>query len=266
MGAGAFARSLKAEVDKLRTVRSTFVLLAVAFVLTIGFGLLVAYAPRRRRGLASVLIPPHGSARWFLDSLGIFGSIALPLSLIIGVLMVTGEYRYKTVTSTFLAEPRRTRVIGSKLVVSLFAGLAVGVSAAAGALVLGFILVAASTGSASTMLGQYRSVLGYLAAAALYAVYGAGIGALVKNQVFALVAGLGVDLVVLPILMATVPGFARWMPAEAAQALASATQRTGFAGPNVNLLPWWGGVGILLAWGVVLAGVGAQTAVKADVT
>jgi hypothetical protein len=261
-----FARSVRAEIAKLRTVRSTLVIFAVAFVLSIGFGLLVAFAPRDRRRLAASLLPPHGSPKWFLDSLSVFGSISLPLSLVVGALIVTSEYRHKTVTSTFLAEPRRTMVVGSKLFVGLLAGFAVGIAAAVGGLVTGFVMVAASTGSASTMLGQYRSLLGYLAAAALYALYGAGLGALLKNQVFTLVAGLGVDLVVLPILVATVPGFARWMPTQAAQALASASVRTGFAGSGVNLIPWWAGVLVLLAWGVVLAGLGASTTVRADIT
>jgi ABC-type transport system involved in multi-copper enzyme maturation permease subunit len=262
----AFARSVRAEIAKLRTVRSTLVIFAVGFVLSIGFGLLVAFAPRNRRRVAANVLPPHGTPKWFLDSLSVFGSIALPLALVVGALIVTSEYRHKTVTSTFLAEPRRTMVVASKLFVGLLAGFAVGVAAAAGALVLGFVMVAASTGTPQTMLGQYQSLLGYLAAAALYALYGAGLGALLKNQIFTLVAGLGFDLVLLPILSATVPGFARWMPSQAAQALASATVRTGFAGSSVHLVTWWAGVLVLLAWGIVLAGLGASTAVRADIT
>jgi len=263
----ALTRSVKAEIDKLRTVRSTFVLVSIGFFLTIAFGALVAFGPRGRRGaMAGSLAPPHGSHRWFLDAMSIYGSIALPFALVLGVLIITGEYRHKTVTSTFLAEPRRTLVVGSKLVVSVLAGLCVGVLAAAGALILGFIMVAGSHGTSSEMLGQYENVLGFLAGAALYAVYGTGLGALFKNQVAALIVGLGVDLVALPIISGTVPGVARWLPGEAAQALAHAVQRTGFVNTSVHLLPWWGGVGMLIAYGVVLAGLGAATAIRADVT
>lgn len=262
-------KSVRAELGKLRTVKSTFVLIGIGFVLTIGFGLLIAYRPGggiRGHRASGLPIPPHGSAKWFLQSFSVFGMVALPFALVIGVLVVTSEYRHKTVTSTFLAEPRRTLVVGSKLIVSLLAGLAAGVSAAAGALVLGLVMVATSHGTVSTMLGQYEQLLGYLGAAALYAVYGAGLGALFKNQIFALVTGLVVDILVLPILTGVVPSAARWFPGEAAQALASAVQRSGITSTNVNLLPWWGGVGILLAWGIVLAGLGAATAVRTDVT
>ncbi|MFZ0665493.1 MAG: hypothetical protein WAM97_07035 [Acidimicrobiales bacterium] len=264
----ALARTLRAEVRKLVTIRSTFIILAVGFVISIAFGALVAFAPRhgRRSFGGTPILPPHGSAKWFLDSLAIFGQFALPLALIIGVMMVTGEYRHKTVTSTFLAEPRRTIVVAGKLTISAFAGFAVGITSAAGALVLGFILVASSHGTVSLMLTQYKSVLGYVGAAALYAVYGAGLGALLKSQIATLIVGLGADLVVIPVISGTLPSVARWLPGEAAQALASGVQRSGFENTNVNLLPWWGGVLILLAWGVVLAGVGAAMSIRRDVT
>ena len=48
------------------------------------------------------------------------------LALVLGVLIITGEYRHKTVTPTFLAEPRRGRVVAAKLGVGFGAGLAPG--------------------------------------------------------------------------------------------------------------------------------------------
>jgi ABC-type transport system involved in multi-copper enzyme maturation permease subunit len=256
-------RSFLAELQKLKTVKTTYVLVAIPFFLVIGLGALIAFAPGGRNNLNPII---HGSPKWFLDSLSIFGSIALPFAFVVGVLIVTGEYRHKTVTATFLTQPKRTLVVGSKLMAALVAGLAVGVSAALGALVTGLIMVAASPGSISTMLGQYHLLLGFLAAAALYAIYGAGLGALLKNQVLTIVLGLAIELIVLPIISAALPSVATWMPGEAAQSLASAIQRSGETNGGVTLLPWWGGVLILLAYGIVLAGIGSATAIRKDVT
>lgn len=257
---------LRAEVEKLRTVWSTWVLLGICALATGAIGALVAYAPRGH-DLQSALRPPPGTAGWF-DEVFAAMSLGQDFALVLGVLMVTGEYRHRTVTATYLGEPRRGRVTAAKLLVAVAAGLAVGLVAAAAALLLGTGLVAAGNGSAAAMLGEYRQIVpGVLAAAVLFAAYGVGLGALLKNQVTALVTGLGLTAVVEPILVAVWPSFGHWLPNQAAQSLHAATASArglgdGFAG----LLPWWQGALLLVAYGVVLAAAGSLTTLRSDVT
>ena len=262
-------RLLRSEVFKLRTVWSTWVLLGIAAVLTAGLTVLIAFIPHNRHDVA-VLFPARGTVEWF-DSVFSVMSTGIDLALVLGVIMITGEYRHKTVTPTFLAEPRRGRMAAAKLSVAAGGGVVVALVAGAVGLGIGFGLVAGGYGNVGRMLTEYRHVWpGVAAAAVLFAVYGVGLGALLKNQVVALVVGLGFSAIVEPIIVAAAPSVGRWLPSSAAQALESVTAnprvRGGFGGGLTHLVTWWEGAIVLLAYGVVLAVAGSRTTLRADVT
>jgi len=262
------SRLLRAEVSKLRTVWSTWVLLGVTAVVVGGIMTLVGFAPHRR-GVTDLLFPARGTAVWFDSALSVM-TIAIDLALVLGVIMTTGEFRHKTVTPTFLVEPRRGRVVASKLVVGGGGGLVVAAVAGAVGLVFGFAVVGGGIGTAGRMLTEYRHVWpGVAAASVLFGLYGVGLGALLKNQAVSLAVGLGASAVVEPIVTAALPSVGRWLPGQAAQALESVTARpqaSGFGTSVVHLVPWWAGALVLLGYGVVLATAGTLTTVRGDVT
>jgi len=260
---------LRSEAFKLRTVWSTWMLLGITAVLTAALGSLVGFVPRRRE--TEVLFPAHGSSPWY-DLVFSVMTVAIDLALVQGVLLMTGEHRHKTVTPTFLAEPRRGRVAGAKLVVACAAGLVVAVVAGSVGLAFGFGAVAGGLGTAARMLTEFRHVWpGVAAAAVLFGAYGVGLGALLKNQAVAIVVGLGATAIVEPIIVAAAPSVGRWLPSSAAQALESVTAnpavRGGFGGGGLtHLVTWWEGALVLLAYGVVLCAAGSFTTLRADVT
>jgi hypothetical protein len=255
---------MRSEALKLRTVWSTWLIVGVAVVVMVLLGLLVAFVHPRHGSVRDLLQPLHGSVRWF-DNIFSTMATAQDLALVLGILCVTGEYRHKTVTTTYLAEPRRGRVTVAKLVVSAVAGLAVAVAVGAAGLGFGFVVVALGNGTAAVMLGQYGHVIpGVLGAAVLFAVYGIGLGATVKNQVVAVVVGIGFTAVVEPIVEGVAPQVAKYLPGYAAQALSGSAARG--IGRVIPLLPWWQGTIALLAYGVVLATAGSLTTLRADVT
>jgi hypothetical protein len=261
-------RQVAAEIVKLRTIWSTWLLFAITAGLVAALSTVIAFAPRRPRGGGAVILAARGTPHWF-DSVFSIITISLDLALVLGILCVTAEYRHKTITPTYLAQPRRGRVVGAKLVSSALGGAVVGVVAGAVALVFGFLVVAGGIGNVGIMLTEYRHIVpGVLAAAVLYAVYGVGLGALLKNQVVAIVVGLGMTAVVEPIISGVVPSVGRWLPGEAAQALESVTANVsrGLAGSVAHLVPWWQGGLALLGYGIVLAGTGALTTLRSDVT
>jgi len=287
------SRLLRSEVRKLWTVWSTYVLFGIVVVIDLAFGFLIAFAPGGRRGGMAGIVP-HGSSQWFTNVFSVLDNSRL-LALVLGVLIITGEYRHKTVTPTFLAEPRRGRVVTAKLGVAFGGGVALGVLTMLVGLVIGFVLVAVKVHSCLTAFsiggvqqgmsqavcraqhGLYfvagthnlwhdwsRIAPGVILGTGLFALYGLGLGALLKNQVVAIAVGLGFTLVVETIVAAVWPTVGEYLPGLAATALEDAA-RTSFAG-TTRLLPWWGGAAMLVVYGVVLSFVGTFTTLRSDVT
>jgi ABC-type transport system involved in multi-copper enzyme maturation permease subunit len=94
----------------------------------------------------------------------------------------------------------------------------------------------------------------------IYAVIGVGLGALLRNQVGAIVGGLVYLFVIEPIIRAipATAGAYKWMPGGALEALTAT-----FQGPEL-LEAWQGGL-LLLGYGLVAAVLGTFLAVRRDV-
>jgi hypothetical protein len=138
-----------------------------------------------------------------------------------GALAITAEFRYGTIRPTFLAEPRRSPVLAAKLTISALTGLAYGLLAEG--LMAAFAAIAFSLrGIPNELTGSdyARILLGGAAAAALWAILGVGIGALVRNQVATLVGLCAWMFVVESVSEGFVPGAARLMPGGAGLSLA----------------------------------------------
>lgn len=200
-------------------------------------------------------------------------SVGYVFPLLLGTLVVTNEFRHKTLTPTFLATPRRGTVLTAKVLVAilagvLFAALAIvaTVGPAAGFLA-GFGLDAA-LGDAETWALLGRSAI----ALVLWAVVGVGLGALVRNQVVAIVIVLAFTQFVEPIARfagAMVDGLAEvvpYLPGAASDALVGASFYTSIGGATGAALDWWVGGIVLAAYALVLLVLGAATSWRRDVT
>lgn len=191
--------------------------------------------------------------------------------LIIGSLSVTGEFRHMTITPTFLAEPRRSVVLGAKLIASLpigfFYGLAGSLSTvAAGAAVLSLM-------GEDPMLTDpvvQRTMAYSVLALTIWGLVGVGFGAALKNQVVSIVVVLAFTQLVEPILRVAlsmidaVQGVAKWLPGAAGEAITGSSLYS-ISGLN-DLLPRWQGVLVLMTYGLVLAGIGRFTTFRRDIT
>jgi hypothetical protein len=281
---------LKAEIRKLWTVWSTYVLFAIVVVIDLLFGFALAFAPGGRHGGTAGVVP-HGSTTWFINVFSVLDNSRL-LALVLGAIIITGEYRHKTVTPTFLAEPRRGRVVTAKLGIGFLAGLLLGVLTMLTGLVIGFILVAVRVHSCAGLLGVSQGMSqavcatqhgvyyvanthdmwhdwsriapGVILGTGLFAVYGVGLGALLKNQIVAIVVGLLFTLVVETIVGAIWPTIGKYLPGQAATALEDAA-RTSFRG-TTPLLSWWEGAIMLCVYGIALSVIGTLTTLREDIT
>ena len=283
-------RLLRAEVRKLWTIWSTYVVFGIVVVIDLAFGFALAFAPGGRHGGTAGIVP-HGSQPWFTNVFSVLDNSRL-LGLVLGALIITGEYRHKTVTPTLLAEPRRGRVVTAKLGVGFGAGLLLGVLTMVAGLVLGLILVlvrvhscvwfgGVSQGMSHAMCSARQGIYysanfhemwhdwsqiapGVILGTGLFAIYGIGLGALLKNQIVAIVVGLIFTLVVETIVTAIWPVIGEYLPGQAATALEDAA-RTTFR-DNGPLLPWWGGALMLLGYALALSLVGTLTTLRSDIT
>lgn len=210
------SRLVKAELLKQRTTPTGLVLLAsmVALILALivmhGFSLSTAH-------LSSV----DGQ----LKVVGWGTSIAALFAALFGAMSITGEIRHGTIRPTFLATPRRERVIAAKLLATALAGVGIGLLAEA--LTAGIEATGLAIRGIPIQLtvGDYLQLfVGGAVAGAFFAAIGVGTGALVRQQVGA-VGGLVIWLIMIETtLIGDVPSAGKFAPGAAAGAIAGAIQ------------------------------------------
>jgi len=246
---------LRAELLKVRTIRVTYGLLAGGVAMAaLGVVAVVLTAGQEEGG------PPLETTEGVRNVFGNAGAVSV-LSLVLGILAVTGELRHGTITQTFLVTPTRSRVIGAKVAAMVLVGLAFGVVASLAVLAVALPWLAAEDAAVSPLSAEVLLPLGAgLASTALFAIIGVGVGALVRNQVAAVVVALVWQFVIEGILVALLPSVGKWLPQGAARALSQETLADG------SLLPAWAGGLVLLAYGAAFAAVGARLLVRRDVS
>jgi ABC-2 type transport system permease protein len=187
-------------------------------------------------------------------------------AMILGITGMTGEYRYQTITPTFLATPRRARVVLAKLGAHLGVGVVYGLAALLGALVVGgAVIVVRGYGLGYGADRLWSSAFLGVLAVGLWTMLGIGIGTLIRNQVAAVLVAVFVTFLLEPlatfILAANdLDAIVKWLPTNASAALTS---------PGTTLLqylPWWAGGLTLLAYAFVLAGLGVVLSTRRDIT
>lgn len=265
----SFRRLVNAEVFKLRTTPGPWICIAAAVLLT-GLGVTTSF-----------LIGTHGNVHFSaptttLELRGLVGAgyeAGVVMAPIIGVICITSEYRHKVLTATLLLNPRRAQVISSKLAASVLWALLTCVVTFALIAAMGIPLLLSEGGSLSALLHQVAPVVpGIVVAYALLALYGMGIGTLVRNQIAGVILALGISLVLEPIIVAIFSSLVHvdvnFLPSRATQALAGGLNpdvgATGTGGPL--LLSWWLGGIALVCWGIGLSVVGYFTTFRRDVT
>lgn len=200
------------------------------------------------------------------------GGLLLFIPALIGTVVVTSEYRHRTIGTTFLLVPRRGRVLLAKLAVFALFGLVYGIvasSASGGALLLAAVARGVELG---VPLPQLLLMLSQLAlASAVYMVLGVAIGALARHQLLAVGIVLGYFYFLESILM-IVPGVNTiypLLPGGATAALTSFTfltdaiaEQTAMAGAPV-LAPMLGAM-VLLAYAVAAAVVAVAVPLRRD--
>lgn len=257
---------IRSEARKLLTTRMLFGLTAGGVVLVAFYVVVIVFTAGNRQAGNNALrsLSDPGSLRAVY---GVPFEVGFLMPLIMGVILICGEFRHKTITPTLLATPKRSRVLAAKAVVAAGVGALMGLVYTAVAAALGAALIAAR--GYPVRIGEDgipRLLVMMVVGLAVWAVFGLGFGALIKNQTAAVLTALAL----LTIVQGLLELFLRWAHLGwAAKVLPSAASNAIIQPSNVkavNIFPWWGGALALLAWGVLTALLGALFTMRRDVT
>jgi ABC-2 type transport system permease protein len=206
-------RHLRTEVLKQRSTRAGIVgvVAAPAIAALVALAVLGAAGTNGKDPLQPATL---------VQVVGAPASVITVVALLLGVVAVAGEYRHQTITTTFLATPRREVVVVAKLLALLLVGA-----------VTGFASVAVPIGIAGPWLAVHqvglhldadlvRVAAGVVGSTALCGALGVAVGTLVRYQTTAVAVVLAWMLAVEGVLHDV---FSRWRLVEWLPAAASRT-------------------------------------------
>jgi ABC-type transport system involved in multi-copper enzyme maturation permease subunit len=244
---------VRSELLKVRTTRGWWAYLIVIVLITaIAAAGQVGSATSEERETADFMAD-------LVESIGLSGLLAL----ILGITIVTTEFRHGTVTPTFLAAPRRELVVAAKSIATTIVSI--------GFAILALVVLAAVAGpwlaivDASTTLDGDVATRGaqQFLAVVLSGLMGIAIGLVVHNQVAALVGTLVWIFVVENLLwglfsLLEIESAVEYLPFRALDA-------TGGAGGDQTL--WYGPALIVsIVWIALLGAVGVERTRRRDIT
>ena len=245
---------VKSELLKIRTTRAWWAYLIVIVLLTgIGAAGEIGSSESENRSTISFQLG-------LVDTVG----IAVLFAIIVGITIVTTEFRHGTVTPTFLAEPHRERVIVAKAIA--------GVVAAIGFALLSLVVLAAvsipwlTIVDAQLQLGdpEFLTRTGeQMLSSVLWALMGVAIGTAVHSQVAALVGTLLWIFLVENLLVGLLglvdaDRLAEYLPFHALDA----ADGTG----GDNLLSYGAGLAVTVGWILLLGAFGTWRTIRRDIS
>lgn len=262
--------SLRSEITKLTSTRLWWVLaiIMVGYVALCAGGLAAILSGVGTRAGGPVL--PDAQLPPLIYSFAT--SVGYVFPVLLGALAVTSEFRFQSLTPTFLATPRRGTVLAGKMTALVLAGAVFGVlallaSMGAGAAVLSAFGIDPLLGSPETWAFVGRSIL----AMALWAGIGVGLGALVPSQIAAIVIVLAFTQFLEPLLRfgASITDWSasigKFLPGAASDALVGSSIFT-LMSASGSQLEWWQGALVLAAIAAVATAIGYFTSWRRDVS
>jgi ABC-type transport system involved in multi-copper enzyme maturation permease subunit len=186
--------------------------------------------------------------------------------IILGIMLMAGEYRHGTAVSTFLARPKREIVLAAKLGIAAIVG-AVFMLISVWASILAGIIVLASFDNAAASSGTFLNLtIAGLVSGAILAVIGVAIGALLRSQMLAIVFSLVYLFVIDPLLLVLWVDIAKYLPGGLITAMTAIDIDAPEFGINTaNFLDPIQATLFLLGYGAVFALTSLVTSMRRDV-
>jgi ABC-2 type transport system permease protein len=247
-------RLIRTELLKQRTTR-TYLAGVAAVAAVAGLFSIAVLAAAGKQG-NDPLSPDS-----LVQVIGAPAAVITLIALLLGVVGMAGEHRHQTITTTFLATPRRRDVVTAKLVAHALTGAVMSVLCVAISAAIAVPWLLASGVDVGPDADAARVALGLVVSTALYGSAGVAVGALVRNQTIAVSVVLVWLLAVEGFIGDLLPDneVVRWLPAAAGRALVH-------VGPGGDGLPAPLAAVIFALYVAALAGAGARLTLQRDIT
>jgi ABC-2 type transport system permease protein len=185
---------------------------------------------------------------------------------VLGVLGITTEFRYQTITPTVLTTPSRWALVTAKLITYALVGAVYALLCIALQIAITAPWLSAKNIDFSLSDPAIRhAILGIFLVHTLFALVGIGIGALLRNQIVAVTVGV-IFLLVLENIIVAIPGVKHAWPYTPSGATTAILYTHGQNEANgVHILSTVGGVIVLLLWAFVPAVLGAGITMNRDI-
>lgn len=272
----SFLRIVRSEWIKLRTLRSTIILLSITLVVMVGLAILSGWGlamsagfqgdvpPEQQAQMAESGVQGLQGAAYTVPAGGIIFGQLLIASL--AVVLIASEWGTGMIRSTMVAVPKRVPALLAKNLVIAAASFVVGVVAA---LISYYVaqpfLAGEDLDFAITQDGIIPSIINTGTYLALIAVISMAIGTLLRNTAGGIVTAVGLFFVLPVIVVNILAGLADWIP-DAARFLPTnaGTQLVAVDIAEDALNQWQGGL-VMAAWAVLLLVISLIVAKRRDV-
>jgi ABC-type transport system involved in multi-copper enzyme maturation permease subunit len=188
-------------------------------------------------------------------------------AIIIGIMLMSGEFRHGTSVATFLTAPKRGTVLANKLAIAAIGGALVMVIATASGLLGGWVALQFFDNVAEPSSGVFlNTMIAAVVSGAILGVVGVALGTLVRNQMLAITGSLIYLFVIDPILLTLAPEAGKWLPSGLITAmLALDVQAPELGFDTTNYLPALTATIVLLGYGLVFGVIAIATSLRRDV-
>lgn len=265
---------VRAEVRKVSSTRLWWALLLPAAALS---ALVTVFS-----GVFTLVlgVPPEvgDTLPLVLAALAYALAVGAVFAALYGAVAAAGEFRHRTITTTYLTAPGRGPVLLAQMIASGAVGAGYGLVVAVVGALAG--LVARGAARFPTWGDLLLVVAIGVVVCALWAALGAALGVLVGNQVAVVMGLLGWSQVVEPLLSAllstntTLAPLTAYLPVNAGEtalytgpaAVLGGDDLVGAAAGVTGPLPWPGALAVLGAWLALTATAAGWRATRRDVT
>lgn len=253
-------RLLSQELLKIANQSATLALAITAFAVT---AVLTLFSGATILAEPSLAADPGQMTGLYTDTV----YLAWIFPPILGIVLITGEYRFGTAIQTFLQTPRRAVVLWTKMLAATLGGAVIAVASLAGAYFTAWIIGAVAGDAAGPESGRLVGAsLALIVGAMVLAALGIAVGALIPSQLPALAVFLGWMLLLEQIVAALLGPVGPYLPgALVPRAMSLELNASGLAVAFDGVLTPLTALVFLAGWAAIVGVIAQMTSLRRDI-